>query len=76
MNASNFKMTLQKKQEIQFQFKKIQPFYMAFVISTFSAFLNNFSSFKNYELSKGEIGVANFIPPVNGASHGNYFLPK
>ena len=28
------------------------------------------------KLSRGEICVANFIPPVNGASQGNYFLPK
>ena len=28
------------------------------------------------ELSRGEICVANFIPPWNGASQGNYFLAK
>ena len=28
------------------------------------------------KLSRGEICVANFIPPANGASQGNYFLPK
>ena len=28
------------------------------------------------KLSIGEICVANFIPPANGASQGNYFLPK
>ena len=27
------------------------------------------------KLSRGEICVANFIPPVNGASQGNYFQP-
>ena len=27
-------------------------------------------------LSKGEVCVANFIPPANGASQGIYFLPK
>ena len=31
---------------------------------------------KYYELSRGEICVANFIPPANGTSQGNYFLPK
>ena len=39
------------------------------------------SEFSNFEalscqLSRGEICVANFIPPVNGASQGNYFLAK
>ena len=29
-----------------------------------------------YELSRGEICVANFIPPANGASQGNYFQAK
>ena len=28
------------------------------------------------QLSRGEICGANFIPPANGASQGNYFLPK
>ena len=28
------------------------------------------------ELSRGEICLTNFIPPANGASQGNYFLPK
>ena len=28
------------------------------------------------QLSRGEICVANFIPPANGASQANYFLPK
>ena len=28
------------------------------------------------QLSRGEICVANLIPPANGASQGNYFLPK
>ena len=28
------------------------------------------------KLNRGEICVANFIPPVNGASQGKYFLPK
>ena len=28
------------------------------------------------KLSSGEICVANFIPPANGASQANYFLPK
>ena len=28
------------------------------------------------ELSRGEICVANFIPPWNGASQTNYFLAK
>ena len=28
------------------------------------------------QLSRGEICVANFIPPGNGAIQGNYFLPK
>ena len=28
------------------------------------------------QLSRGEICVANFIPPANGASQGNYFLAK
>ena len=30
----------------------------------------------NLKLSRGEICVANFIPPANGVSQGNYFLPK
>ena len=30
----------------------------------------------NFKLSRSEICVANFIPPGNGASQGNYFLPK
>ena len=30
----------------------------------------------NKQLSRGEICVANFIPPANGASQGNYFPPK
>ena len=29
-----------------------------------------------YKLSRGEICVANFIPPANGASQGNYFQAK
>ena len=29
-----------------------------------------------YKLSRGEICVANFIPPANIASQGNYFLVK
>ena len=29
-----------------------------------------------YKLSRGEISVANFIPPANGASQGDYFLTK
>ena len=29
-----------------------------------------------FQLSKGEIGVANFITPVNGASLGGYFRAK
>ena len=28
------------------------------------------------KFSRGEICVANFIPPANGASQGNYFLPQ
>ena len=28
------------------------------------------------KLSKGEICAANFIPPANGASQGNYFKAK
>ena len=28
------------------------------------------------KFSRGEICVGNFIPPVNGASQGNYVLPK
>ena len=28
------------------------------------------------KLSSGEICGANFIPPTNGASQANYFLPK
>ena len=28
------------------------------------------------QLKRGEICVANFIPPANGASQGNYFLAK
>ena len=28
------------------------------------------------KLSRGEICVANFIPPANGASRGNYFQAK
>ena len=32
--------------------------------------------FQKNKLSKGEIFVANFIPPANGASQANYFLPK
>ena len=28
------------------------------------------------KFSRGQICVANFIPPVNGASQGNNFLPK
>ena len=31
---------------------------------------------QQYQLSRGEIFVANFIPPANGASQGNYFLAK
>ena len=31
---------------------------------------------KNIKLSRGEICVANFIPPVNGVSQSNYFLSK
>ena len=30
----------------------------------------------NILLSRGEICVANFIPPANDASQGNYFLAK
>ena len=29
-----------------------------------------------YKLSRCEICVANSYPPANGASQGNYFLPK
>ena len=29
-----------------------------------------------WQFSRVEICVANFIPPANGASQGNYFLPK
>ena len=29
-----------------------------------------------YYLSRGEICVANFIPPANGARQGNYCRPK
>ena len=29
-----------------------------------------------WKLSSGEICLANFIPPGNGASQGNYFLSK
>ena len=29
-----------------------------------------------YKLSRGEICMANFIPPANGASQGNYFEAK
>ena len=32
--------------------------------------------FQTKQLSRGEICAANFIPPANGASQGNYFLPK
>ena len=28
------------------------------------------------QLRRGEICVANFVPPVNGASQGSYFLAK
>ena len=31
---------------------------------------------KNCQLSRGKICVANFIPPANGGSQGNYFLAK
>ena len=31
---------------------------------------------KNCKLSRGEICVANFIPPANGTTQGKYFLPK
>ena len=31
---------------------------------------------KNCKLSRREICVSNFIPLANGASQGNYFLPK
>ena len=30
----------------------------------------------NSKLSRGEFCVEKFIPPVSGASQGNYFLPK
>ena len=30
----------------------------------------------NNQFSRGEICVANFIPPANGASQGNYFQAK
>ena len=29
-----------------------------------------------YKLSRGEICVANFIPPTNGASQGSYLVKK
>ena len=29
-----------------------------------------------FKLSRGEICVANLIPPANGASQGNYFLAE
>ena len=29
-----------------------------------------------HQLSRGEICVANFIPPANGARQGNYLLAK
>ena len=34
------------------------------------------STLQHHQLGRGEICVANFIPPSNGVSQGNYFLPK
>ena len=41
-------------------------------------FFNLEALFKQFEikLSRGEICVANFIPPANGASLGSYFFVK
>ena len=38
--------------------------------------LYKFSEHIDIKLSRGEIRVANFIPPANGASQGIYFLAK
>ena len=37
---------------------------------------NLFKQCYNIKLSRGEICVANFIPPANGVRQGNYLLAK